>query len=252
MSCRIFDSAGRTLRQGAVLVPVLVLVACGAADPPAVHCGEVAAPIFGGTADGGVINAIGAARGAIVQIESTGGTPLCTGTVIARGEVLTAAHCQRGQDVIVWSPLDDRRARSQRIDVHPELDAAVIELSTTSGPSPILPLSTAHVDASWIGQQVQMTGFGRTERGTLGELRFVREPIADVKPDEIWVDGDGVSGACEGDSGGPLIGADDAGHIGVLGVLSRGSRNCQGVDVYIRASALRSWTASLFDECMSP
>jgi len=147
------------------------------------------------------------------------------------------------------STLDGRKTRSSGVIMHPDLDAMIIELTPDAGFSTILPLSTVGLDADSIGKHARLAGVGRTERGTLGELRFAEEPIIDVRPNEIWVDGNGASGACDGDSGGPLLGFDTEGRLGVLGVLSRGSSDCRGVDVYVRSSALRPWLAQLSSGC---
>jgi hypothetical protein len=65
-----------------------------------------------------------------------------------------------------------------------------------------MPLSATHVNTGWVGKQVHLAGFG---------------------------------------SGGPLLLLDDAGWPSVLGVLSRGSSGCLGLDVYTLTSALTPW-----------
>jgi hypothetical protein len=222
----------------------LLLSACGDTGAPSESCGETSAAIFGGAADGGAPDIVAAVRSALVGIDVSEGSTICTGTLVSPGRVLTAAHCHVRDDLTVRT-LDGREARSSRVVTHPDLDVMVIELTPDAGFSTILPLSTASLDAHSVGEHAELAGVGRTERGTFGELRFAEEPIVDVRPNEIWVDGNGASGACDGDSGGPLLGFDADGRLGVLGVLSRGSRDCRGVDVYVRSSALRPWFAQL-------
>jgi secreted trypsin-like serine protease len=241
------QNARRQPRRAAWL-SLLLLSACGDTGAPSEYCGETSAAIFGGAADAGTPDIALAVRSALVRIDIPGGSTICTGTLVSPGKVLTAAHCHVLEDLSVRT-LDGREAPSSRVVTHPDLDVMVIELMPDAGFSTILPLSTAGLDAASVGKHAQLAGVGRTERGTLGELRFAEEPIIDVRPNEIWVDGNGASGACDGDSGGPLLGFDADGRLGVLGVLSRGSRDCRGVDVYVRSSALRPWLAQLSSGC---
>jgi hypothetical protein len=228
-------------RRRLALLVASVLTACGGTDAASNRCGEVSEPIFGGTTDGGSLDLVATMRAALVSIDTTGGTSLCTGTIVAPGRVLTAAHCKMEDVLVVRAPFSGQAAQSRHMTVHPALDAMVVELASEVGFTAALPPSPADVDAGWIGKEAQMAGFGRTEDGRRGELRYVKEPVVDVRPDEIWVDGNGASGACDGDSGGPLVGLDDQGRPGVLGILSRGSQSCLGVDVYVAMRSLRPW-----------
>ena len=221
---------------------LIVSTACGNASPAPGSCAQVSQPIFGGTTDGGTLETVTAVRSALVEIDTTSDTSRCTGTIVAPGRVLTAAHCELQQGLLIRAPLEGWEAPSRRFIAHPQLDAMVIEFDAeANAPSGLLPVSMTVADASLVGKQVRMAGFGRDESDGKGVLRFVDESIADVGPNEIWVDGKGVTGACDGDSGGPLLAKDDGGRMSVIGVLSRGSSSCRGKDVYVPTAALQPW-----------
>jgi hypothetical protein len=60
-------------------------------------------------------------------------------------------------------------------------------------------------------------------------------------PSSVTVDGFGVSGACNGDSGGPLLVRAPDGRLVVAGVLTSGSASCRDEDTYVRVDAVVSW-----------
>ena len=75
----------------------------------------------------------------------------------------------------------------------------------------------------------------------LTQLRFLVESIVSVDSDAITVNGFHRSGACEGDSGGPLLVRGTTGEVRVIGVLSAGSASCLALDLYSRLDGLEDW-----------
>jgi secreted trypsin-like serine protease len=95
-----------------------------------------------------------------------------------------------------------------------------------------------------LGKTVQLSGFGLTEDGRTGRLHFVAEPVVDVTDRTIEVNGFQRSGACTGDSGGPLLASDENGLAALIGILAQGDNRCTGSDRYTRIDIVRDWLAS--------
>ena len=94
------------------------------------------------------------------------------------------------------------------------------------------------------GDVVELAGYGLTEANTAGNLRFAAEPIVAVAAASITVGGSGETGACAGDSGGPILVRGPDGAPRVAGVLSLGAPSCVGEDRYERLDAIQDWIAS--------
>jgi hypothetical protein len=88
-------------------------------------------------------------------------------------------------------------------------------------------------------------GFGRSEEQLYGARRFAVEPVADLAATEISVNGSGVTGSCEGDSGAPLLGVGTDGRYGIIGVLEGGSSTCVDRDTYVRADIVAAWAVDV-------
>src|SRR5690606_16136640 len=77
--------------------------------------------------------------------------------------------------------------------------------------------------------------------GDYGQRMFTAEPIVSVSATMLTVDGQGRSGLCFGDSGGPVMSLVADGSVRVLGSLSGGEGSCVGRDHFTRTDAYRLW-----------
>ena len=178
---------------------------------------------------------------------------LCSGVLIAPNLVLTARHCLPGgksADALVGAsirePEDVRAVTEVFADEDRDLAVAVLEAGRPGRAGPV-PLPLALDEEIRVGQRVKLAGFGRDERGDFGERLFVDEPIADFDRELVVVDGGGETGACTGDSGGPLLLARD-GELRVLGILSAGSASCTEIDVYQRVAPVGQWIERIVEQ----
>jgi hypothetical protein len=241
-------------------VSTLHLVACGETAPSEL-CppldGEVKQAIVNGTAVELYLGLGSKDIRAIVAIRDGDGprAALCTGALVRPDRVLTSAHCLAMQSPRVQIELPDtvhRFATVVSADAHPELDVALMTISP--------PLSAEEQQAShpfavgfdlaqtnWVGERVELAGYGVSELGQADGLRFAVESVFELNDTKIRVNGWHRSGACEGDSGGRLLIRDAAGRPTVAGVLSTGSASCVEHDSYIRADKFATWLESLLD-----
>jgi len=174
----------------------------------------------------------------------------CTATMISANWLLTARHCTRpGSLVFKLGP--DRSAPLAEAEIeevlrHPRFDLSLARIEASGGGEAWADVAPVSVRAEPLGHEhigltAQLAGLGRTESGGAGVLGFVSEPIVAVEPNAIVVDGMGHTGACDGDSGGPLFLQSDDERVRLAGVLSIGEANCAGKDLYVRVDAVRDW-----------
>jgi hypothetical protein len=187
--------------------------------------------------------------------------PLCSGTFVAPDWVVTAQHClvipmpvilvggiETGSPVISLPVV--------RSVPHPSRDVALLQVDLArpdagaevdAGFPRVSPLGFASSDTSLLaaGDVVDLAGYGLTESGDERELRFLAESIVDIDNTNVTVSGFGANGACEGDSGGPLLLRAEDGSVVVAGVLSAGSITCLEEDEYVRLDAVRDWAMTV-------
>jgi hypothetical protein len=207
-----------------------------------------AEPLYNASPDSGTLAVEPAQAQAIVGLYFEDAEQVqCSGTLLGHGFGVSAAHCEITQLVQLRVADEPLPVEIEWLDMHPELDVALFRLDRSAAGAvraiePI-PLFAGVIDDSLVGERLTLAGLGQTENGESGELRFVDEQVTKITDGEIWVNGMGETGACGGDSGGPILARDESGALGVAGVLDRGSANCLGVDVYSRADRLREWVA---------
>ncbi len=206
-----------------------------------------------------------------VMIVSTRGAA-CTGTVLARDLVLTAAHCVAPKADYAVAILGDGEPRlipAARVSVHPRFDADQFQ---TRRPTPDLalvklaePLPARFRPARLSpetglpekGATFRIAGYGVTADGAMksaGTLRSVALP-------SIGTTGgimvrlslpEGAAGACTGDSGGPAF--RDGALAGVVGwaTAAGGARGCGGVTGVTLVSLHRDWITATAKALGSP
>jgi hypothetical protein len=207
----------------------------------------------------------------------------CSGTVIAPNLVLTAGHCAvnletgrtdqaSGYRVVTgnvnWAAPEREISQVSRVLVYPQFkiygsmsgwgDAALLELSTPT-PAPAIPLATsANAKRLHLGTQALIAGWGNTyfsQREPTEQLRWANTVVEGKRCNrlpEFRFEG-GIctidppkfaSGACNGDSGGPLLaaGSDGEGLI-EIGITHGGYGRCltRAPDLFTRADLISSW-----------
>lgn len=211
---------------------------------------------------GSSIEAPSLANSVVMVLQRSGSTAgFCSGVVIGRRAVLTAAHCvPPGADLRVHFREGDRpvllpvsgaiRHPGYRADAirtrERSIDLAVVRLAQDL-PERFQPASLGTAAGTAVGTTFRVAGFGVTRENagaTSGMLRVAtvtaRAPVSDLL---LWAKGaDGNGGACTGDSGGPVLdGAGDTVEAVTLWSAGRGRAQCGDLTQAIWIGPHRDW-----------
>jgi secreted trypsin-like serine protease len=189
----------------------------------------------------------------------------CTGTLIDRNFVLTAAHCLKdlpfepavglGIDaasakivqtsgVIAHRDYDEYGSRHTVSD-GPINDIGLVALKDALPEIDHLPEVLSLSSDLTVGEDFVLAGFGitsaETEEGS-GVLRTVTTKIRELSETQKEIHFGGAAGksACSGDSGGPAFVKRD-GNLVLAGVTSRGSPDCDEEGTYTDVRYFKDW-----------
>lgn len=181
---------------------------------------------------------------------------MCSATLIAANQVLTAAHCvdlfadaeplaeipltfivgPGIEEIAEMASIRELRIAPQYERLHREHDLAVATLERNLMTAPMPIMEPSH-DSIGVGDSLLFVGFGFTsappQRQGGGRKTFASIPIIE-KSAALFKIGGSSNMTCSGDSGGAVLHTKADHNYEILAVISGGSRNCRDLGVNVR------------------
>nr|AXF35735.1 serine protease 3 [Holotrichia oblita] len=251
-------------------VVLLALVAYSAAGP-AFDTNDPRIDIDGDWRVVGGSNAPAGAYPFIVSLRSSGGAHFCGGSILNSVNILTAAHCIIGRSTANTGVLAGTNTLnsggitrgSSRLILHASYnpstlanDIGVVRLSSALAMSGLVAQAGLNVGNTGAVNSI-LIGWGRTatNSGIPNNLQHLNtQTLTHAQCQQSW--GGSVStlqicaltragqGACNGDSGGPLIQTSNRAQLGVVSFGRAGGCAIGWPDVYARVSSYINWINS--------
>lgn len=226
---------------------LLLVVACGEPKPVVRECASTAArALVEGGPSASLLDAEADELAAIVRLafDAQPTAVYCTGTVVADGIIVTAAHCLDGssENVAIYARGVSVTVVIDKVLAHPQRDLALLFYDSPDELNGIVPIPSVTKREAWAqGARVQIAGYGDASGAPRTTVNFAVEELIEVSDGTLAVSGFGFSGACQGDSGGPLLTRTEDGYVRVAGVLEGGHDSCRDRDLYVRVDSALEW-----------
>lgn len=240
-------------------ITLVLLFACNAQDT-CIHSGTetLAFPIYGGSRKGGNSGlGSGHVRAVVSLLEPLSQRFVCTGILINRDAAVTAAHCNAtaGSEVRVSGGRNGTTHVVNKVERFIGADVSLLHLTeAVEGDLEFFSLAGPASGVTLVGRSADVAGRGLNgSTAWTGDLLFIESIIEKVDENAIRVRGavEGT-GACFGDSGGPLLDRDSLGQVRWLGLLSKGSASCVGTDTFVPSWSIVEWLQELNIEIGRP
>lgn len=184
----------------------------------------------------------------------------CSGTLISKKFVLTAAHCFKDRNAISVQSASGDQTQVENVFIHPEYsrekaydryDIALVEIA----PHPAFHTFAVLTDKiPKIGDRVSIAGYGRTQidRESSKKLNSVDLKMASDQfmPSEALIAEEALQGSCFGDSGGPAYYVENQ-KIYIWGVDSRAPQisgaRCGKYEIYTKVYGAQDWILQVTD-----